>query len=152
MTKGQISLLRAFLAGNVEFAVVGGMAVNAHGYVRATNDLDVFIRLTQENARAAFMALSAAGMPLEGFEASDLLVDEEHLRFGAIEDHIDILASIGEMPFDQVWRNRVESSIDGLTLPFISREDLIENKKQVGRLRDLADVEELILVAKSKPE
>jgi hypothetical protein len=40
----------------------------------------------------------------------------------------------------------VETEVEGLSVPFISKADLIENKKQVGRLRDLADVEELNLI------
>ena len=143
MNEKQISLLAAFAAAKVDYAVVGGVAVNAHGYVRATHDLDIFIRPTEENARAAFSALLALGVPLEGLEPADLLDDEENLRFGPEEDHIDILASIGEMGFDQVWRNRVETVVDGLPVSFISKSDLMENKRQVGRLRDLADVEEL---------
>ena len=143
MNERQISLLAAFLAGGVDCVVVGGVAVNAHGYVRATNDLDVFIRPTEENARAAFAALLALGVPLDGLEASDLLDDEENLRFGPEEDHIDLLASIGEMAFDQVWRNRRKVEVDGVWGSFISKADLIENKRQVGRLRDLADVQEL---------
>jgi hypothetical protein len=143
MHSKQISLLAAFLEAKVDYAVVGGVAVNAHGYLRATNDLDVFIRPTEENARAAFNALLALGAPLDGLVPGDLLNDEDNLRFGPAEDHVDILASIGAMPFDQVWRNRIEAQVDGLAIPFISKSDLIENKRQTGRLRDLADVEEL---------
>jgi hypothetical protein len=150
MNEKQISLLAAFAAAKVEFAVVGGVAVNLHGYVRATNDLDIFIRPTPENARAAFSALLALGVPLQGLEPGDLLDDEENLRFGPDEDHIDILASIGEMSFDQVWRNRIEAEIDGIAVPFISVADLIGNKRQVGRLRDLADAEELTLLAQPR--
>jgi len=146
MNTKQISLLAAFAAAKVEFAVVGGVAVNMHGYVRATNDLNIFIRPTAENALAAYNALLALGVSLEGLEPSDLLDDEDNLRFGPGEDHIDILASIGEMPFDQVWRNRMEKEVEGLSIPFISKADLIANKRQVGRLRDLADVEELEMV------
>jgi hypothetical protein len=146
MKKTQISLLAAFVAAKVEFAVVGGVAVNIHGYLRATNDLDLFIRPTEENARAAFDALVGLGIPLEGLQANDLLDDEENLRFGPDEDHVDILASIGEMSFEQVWRNRVETEMEGLSIPFISKSDLIDNKRQVGRLRDLADAEELALI------
>jgi len=144
MNEKQISLLAAFLAAKVEYAVVGGVAVNAHGYVRATNDLDIFIRPTEDNARAAFDALLALGVPLDGLTPADLLNEEENLRFGPEENHIDILASIGEMPFDQVWRNRIETPVAGLSVPFISKRDLIENKRQVGRLR--ADAEELTLI------
>jgi hypothetical protein len=147
MNEKQISLLAAFAAARVEFAVVGGVAVNMHGYVRATNDLDIFIRPTEENAHAAFQALLALGVPLDGLSPGDLLDDEENLRFGPEEDHIDVLASIGEMPFEQVWRNRIVAEVEGLSIPFISKPDLIENKRQVGRLRDLADVEELALIA-----
>jgi len=125
---------------------VGDVAVNVHGYMRATNDLDLFIRPTEENARAAFGALLTLGAPLEGLQPDDLLDDEGNLRFGPAEDHIDILASIGEMTFDQVWRNRVETEMEGLSIPFISKSDLIDNKRQVGRLRDLADAEELALI------
>jgi predicted nucleotidyltransferase len=150
MNEKQISLLAAFAAAKVEFAVVGGVAVNVHGYVRATNDLDIFIRPTTENARAAFEALLALGAPMQGVEPNDLLDNERNLRFGPEEDHIDILASIGKMSFDQVWRNRIEIEIEGLAVPFISMADLIANKRQVGRLRDLADVEELMLVAQAR--
>ena len=146
MNSKQISLLAAFAAAKVEYAVVGGVAVNAHGYTRATNDLDIFIRPTEENARATFTALLELGVPLEGLEPSDLRNDEENLRFGPEEEHIDILASIGEMTFDQVWRNRIETEVEGISIPFISKPDLIENKRQVGRLRDLADAEELALI------
>jgi len=143
MNKKQTSLLAAFADNGVEYAVVGGVAVNIYGYARATHDLDLFIRPTVENAGAAFQALKALGVQLAGLESSDLLNDEENLRFGPDEDHVDILASIGEMPFDQVWRNRVEVVIEGISVSFISKADLIANKRQIGRLRDLADVEEL---------
>jgi hypothetical protein len=149
-TDRQISVLAAFAAARVEYAVVGGVAVNRHGYVRATRDLDIFIRPTEENARAAFETLLALGVPLDGLEPRDLLSDDANLRFGPEEDHIDILSSIGAMGFDQVWRNRVDTAVDGLQIPFISKADLIENKRQVGRLRDLADVEELERI--SEPE
>ena len=145
MTRKQIGLLAAFAAANVEYAVVGGVAVNAYGYLRATNDLDLFIRPTLENAQAAYDALLGLGVPMEGLGPMDLLDDEENMRFGPAEDQIDILASIGEMPFDQVWRNRLHTDVGALSVPFISKADLIQNKLQVGRLRDLADAEELAL-------
>jgi hypothetical protein len=142
----QIELFAAFLAASVEFAVVGGVAVNVHGYVRATNDLDVFIRPTVSNAEAAFRALQSIGAPVDELEANDLLDDETHFRFGSANDHIDILSSIGEMSFDAVWNDRIEVEAGGLKIPFISKTRLLENKRQVGRLRDLVDVEELELL------
>jgi hypothetical protein len=145
----QLSLFAALLKAAVDYAVVGGVAVNAHGYLRSTRDLDVFIRPTEENARATFNALVELGAPLEGLEPTDLLVDYGHHQLHTQHGRIDFLTSIGDMPFEQVWRNRVETEIDGVTVSFISREDLIENKLQVGRLIDLADAEQLALLSES---
>jgi hypothetical protein len=143
MNQRQFGLFAAFLTAGVEFAVVGGVAVNIHGYVRATYDLDVFIRPTISNAEAAFRALQSVGAPVDGLGPNDLLDDETHFRYGAAEDHIDIRSSIGEKSFDEVWRDRVEVDAAGLRVPFISKARLIENKRKTGRLRDLVDVEEL---------
>jgi hypothetical protein len=146
MTEKQASLLASLLAAGAEVVVVGGVAVNAHGYLRATRDLDLFFRPTETNAHLMFSALQAMGVVPAGKTPLDLLDDEEHLRFGRGEDTVDVLSSIGEMSFEQVWRNRVEEEIYGVRVAFISKRDLMENKRQVGRLRDLADVEELELL------
>ncbi len=143
MNTKQISLLAAFTAARVEFVVVGGLAVIFYGYERVTRDMDIFIRPTEENARTAFSALQQMGVQLDGLEPADLLADDENVRLGPESDHIDVLPSIGEMSFEQVWSNRVEAEVGGVVVPFISKKDLIANKQQVGRLRDLADVEEL---------
>ncbi len=139
----QLGLFAALLTTGVDYVVVGGVAVNAHGFVRNTRDLDVFFRPTVENAQAVFRALGALGAPLDGIDATDLLDDVEHYQLQTKHGRIDLLASIGEMNFDHVWRNRVEAEIDGVMVRFISKEDLIQNKRQVGRLIDLADAQEL---------
>lgn len=142
----QVSLFAALLAAGVEYAVVGGVAVNAHGFVRNTRDLDIFIRPTEDNAQATFRALAALGAPLGNLHFTDLLAEDAQYQLQTEHGRIDLLTSIGEMPFDQVWRNRVDAEIDGVTVHFISKQDLIENKRQVARLIDLADVEQLELV------
>lgn len=94
----------------------------------------------------AFRALQNVGAPLDELDPNDLLDDERHFRFGTTEEHIDILTSIGEMSFDEVWADRIEVEMAGMKIPFISKSKLMENKRQVGRLRDLVDVEELELL------
>jgi hypothetical protein len=145
----QLSLFAAFHAAGVEYAVVGGVAVNAHGFIRNTRDLDIFLRPTVENAQAAFHALQELGAPLAGLDPTDLLTEDEHYQFEMEFNRVDLLTFIGEMPFDTVWRNRIETTIDGVPVCFISKADLIENKRQVGRLIDLADVEQLSLLPDS---
>lgn len=139
----QVGLFAALFEARAEYAVVGGVAVNAHGFLRSTRDLDVFFRPTVENAAAVFRALQALGASLEGLDATDLLSDGSHYQIETEFGRIDLLASIGEMSFEQVWRNRLDEIIDGVTVHFISKQDLIENKRQVGRLIDLADAERL---------
>ena len=92
----QVSLFAAFHAAGVEYAVVGGVAVNAHGFVRNTRDLDVFIRPTEENAEAAFRALAALGAPLEGIDHTDLLTDDAHYQLDTEHGRVDVLSSIGD--------------------------------------------------------
>lgn len=139
----QLSLFAAFHKAGVDYVVVGGIAVNAHGFHRNTRDLDLFLRPTVENAQAAFRALQELGAPTEGMDATDLLADYAHFQLSTAHGRIDILTSIGEMTFETVWSGRVETLIEGVLVRFISKADLIENKRQVGRLIDLADVEEL---------
>ena len=142
----QLLLFAALSAENVDYAVVGGVAVNAHGFIRNTSDLDVFIRPTVDNAAATFRALTALNVPLNGMDHTDLLIDYAHFQLKTENLRVDFLTSIGEMPFDRVWSNRVEEEIDGVRVRFISRQDLIANKLQVGRLLDLADAEQLALL------
>ena len=144
MNPTEMSVLAALSAAKVEYVIVGGVAVIAHGYLRMTRALDIFIRPTLQNAQAAFDALSELNVTIPGTgRRLTLLCDEENLRFPAEGQYVDILNSIGDMPFQQVWSGRVEATIDGVEIPFICKADLIENKKATGRNRDLIDVEEL---------
>jgi hypothetical protein len=151
MNREHIGLFSELIAAGVEFAVVGGVAVNAHGYLRATRDLDLFIRPTISNVQAAYRALEAFGAPMDGLDYTDLLNEEQHFRFGTLDDYVDVLTSIGEMSFDEVWSEYVEVEISGMKVPFISKRSLIKNKMATGRFRDLADVEELQLMPDVPP-
>jgi hypothetical protein len=139
-------LLSAFNAHNVKYLVVGGYAVSFHSQPRATKDLDIFIKADPTNANAAYEALARFGAPLVGIARSDLADPSKFLRFGRPPIAVDILSGIDGVEFDEAWSRRVESVIDpktGLTAFFISKSDLIASKLAAGRLRDLADVEEI---------
>ena len=151
MNPEHIGLFSALLAAGVEFAVVGGVAAIAHGVPRTTHDLDLFFRPTISNVQAAFQALEAYGAPTAGMTWDDLLNDEQHFRFGTGDDAVDVLMSIGDMPFDEVWCDYVEIEIGGLQVPFISKRCLMKNKLATGRHRDLADVEDLEMLPDEPP-
>lgn len=139
-------LLSAFHARNVRYLIVGGYAVSFHGQPRATKDLDIFIKADPVNAQAAFSALAAFGAPLSSVTVDDFADPKQFMRFGREPVAIDILPAVDGVDFDAAWERRVEAVIDeprGLKANFISRDDLIASKLAAGRLRDLADVEEI---------
>jgi hypothetical protein len=139
-------LLSAFNAHSVKYLVVGGYAVSYHAQPRATKDLDLFIKADPANADAAYAALADFGAPLAEIDKSDLADPRKFIRFGQPPIAIDILSGIDGVDFDQAWERRVEGVIDpksGLTVFIISRADLIASKLAAGRIRDLADVEEI---------
>jgi len=139
-------LLECFRAHSVKYLIGGGYAVSFHSQPRATKDLDLFVQGNLENANAIFEALEAFGAPLTDVTRSDLVSSGKFVRFGREPLAVDILPAIDGVIFDDVWPRRVEAVIDagtGLTAFFISRKDLIAAKLAAGRMRDLADVEEI---------
>lgn len=139
-------LLRSFNAQNVRYLIVGGYAVSFHAQPRATKDLDIFIAADPENAKAVYAALSSFGAPLEGITEADLADATKFIRFGREPVAFDILPAIDGVEFEDAWTRRVSGVIDiasGLTAFFISKTDLISSKIASGRMRDLADVEEI---------
>jgi len=76
----------------------------------------------------------------------DLADPKKFIGFGHPPIAVDIMPSVDGVDFDQAWERRVEGIIDpkdGLTAHFISKANLITAKIAAGRLRDLADVEEI---------
>lgn len=147
-------LLSAFNAHSVKYLIVGGYAVSFHAQPRATKDLDLFIKADPANARAAYAALASFGAPLGSIQEEDLADPRKFIRFGQMPVAVDILPGIDGVDFDAAWDRRVEGVIDpksGLTAFFISRPDLIASKLAAGRMRDLADVEEIQEAEASQP-
>jgi Nucleotidyl transferase of unknown function (DUF2204) len=144
MEKDHRDLLSEFNRHNVEYVIVGGVAVSAHGIPRYTKDLDLLIRASKKNSELVHRALAAFGAPIHDTDPAELRDGTTVLQLGAEPNRIDILQAISGVDFDQVWQNRVLAKIDSsVTAPLISKEDLIQNKLKAGRPRDLADVAEL---------
>jgi hypothetical protein len=138
-----VDLLRAFCDQRVEHLIVGAHALAAHGHVRATKDLDVWIRPTPENAARTYRALAAFGAPLVDLQEEDLAIPGTVFQIGVAPVRIDILTRIDAVEFDEAWREKVPASLGGVSTAVLSKELLIKNKRASGRLQDLADVERL---------
>jgi hypothetical protein len=137
-------LLSAFNAGQVKYLIVGGYAVSFHAQPRATKDLDILIGADAENSKAVFAALAKFGAPIEGLSAKDFAEPDNFFRMGAPPVMVDIMPKISGVEFEEAWRRRVNVRIDDdLSVPFISREDLLVAKLAAGRAQDLIDVDAL---------
>lgn len=136
-------LLAAFSAHGVEYLVVGAHALAAHGHVRATKDLDVWVRPRPDNARRVLAALREFGAPLHDLAEEDLSRPGLVFQIGVAPVRIDVITAIDGVEFDDAWPARLETSFGGVAVGVLSREHLIANKKATGRLQDRADVERL---------
>jgi hypothetical protein len=139
-------LLSAFNAHNVKYLIVGGYAVSFHAQPRATKDMDLFIKADADNAKATYAALASFGTSLDNVRVEDLADPRNFVRFGREPAAVDILPGIDGVDFDAAWERRIEAIIDpssGLKAFFISKSDLIASKLASGRMRDLADVEDI---------
>ncbi|QXD13815.1 nucleotidyltransferase [Rhodocaloribacter litoris] len=141
-------ILSAFSDEKVEFLLVGAYALAVHGRPRATGDIDLWIRRSEENARKVLRALTTFGAPISGLSEADLTAPDMVFQIGVAPRRIDILTTISGVEFDEAWEAREEVEIEGLRIPVISRQHLIQNKRSVGRLKDAADAEWL----QRKPE
>jgi nucleotidyltransferase DUF2204 len=134
-------LLSAFNAHSVEYLVVGAYALAAHGRVRATGDLDIWVRAAPDNAVRVINALTQFGAPLHDLTSTDLSRPGVVFQIGVAPLRVDILTGIDGVTFDEAWPARVRSKVFGQPVAVISIEHLIRNKRAVGRAQDLADLE-----------
>ena len=136
-------LLAEFNARQVEYLIVGAHALAAHGHVRATQDLDVWVRPEPENANRVMAALRAFGAPLHDLTVQDLSKPGLIFQIGVEPIRIDVLTVIDGVQFDEAWSQRINSTFAGEPVAVLSREHLIKNKLASARTQDLADVERL---------
>lgn len=134
-------LLAEFNAHGVEFLVVGAHALAAHGLVRATKDLDVWVRPEQKNAERALRALAAFGAPLHDLTTEDLSKPGLIFQIGVAPIRIDVITAIDGVTFEEAWQARLEAEFADQSVGVLSRHHLVQNKRTSGRPQDLVDVD-----------
>lgn len=146
-----LDVLRALVEAGAEFVVVGAHAMAVHGVPRATGDLDILVRPSLDNARRVISALRDFGAPVEahGVSTEDFTAEGTVYQIGLPPRRIDLMTEISGVDFDTVWSSRLTLDLGGLSISFIGREALATNKRAAGRLKDLADVEQLEKVTRS---
>lgn len=136
-------LLLIFNAHDVDYLIVGAHALAAYGHVRATKDLDLWVRPDPQNAAKVLTSLSVFRAPLGDLTLEDLSKGGTVFQIGMPPLRIDVLTAIDGINFAEAWPDRFNTIFGGVPVHVISRHHLIANKKAAARLQDLADVERL---------
>jgi predicted nucleotidyltransferase len=138
-------LLIELSEAGAEFLLVGGWAVILYGHVRATDDMDIFVRPSETNSERVFAALQAFGAPLQAHAVAPrhFAKEGDAYRFGIAPLKVEVLTKISGVSFDEALQGAKTFELDGYRIPYIGKSALIANKKSAGRHKDLADVEEL---------
>jgi predicted nucleotidyltransferase len=150
-------VFRELAARRVRYLIVGGIAVNLHGYARLTMDMDLMLDLSGPNMEQAVLAFELLGYkPRAPVKAAELVSKEKRREWiaqkravmftfihpGAPFKMIDIFLD-NPVDFDKAFERRTRLDIGGVAVDVASVEDLINMKTVSGRPRDIEDVEHL---------
>jgi len=124
----------------VDFLIVGAYALAAHGFPRATGDLDIWVRNDPDNSHRIMRALSKFGAPATQLSSDDFTSTDLIVQFGVEPCRIDLLTGISGVEFEEAWQNRVGIELDSLEIFVLSKKDLLTNKMATGRDKDQGDI------------
>ncbi len=124
----------------VEYLIVGGFAVMKYGEPRYAKDLDVWVRNSAKNLVRVVEALAKFGIPLDHDGINAGTEKQVFYQIGVARARIDILTEITGVEFSDAWSKRVASTFFGVSVHFISLDDLVANKQALGRSGDLKDM------------
>lgn len=139
--------LREFIellnARDVRYVIVGAYALAHHGRPRYTGDIDFFVESSAQNAERLSQVLDQFGFANVGVVEEDFTNADQVVQLGIEPHRMDLMTSISGVAFEEAWNTREYGDLDGLQVPYISRELLKRNKAAVGRKQDLADLDYL---------
>jgi hypothetical protein len=125
----------------VKYLVVGGFAIAYHAIARFTKDIDIFVEASEENSKKIMSVLKQFGFGNIGLNEGSFRKEGQIIQLGYPPLRIDLVTSISGVKFETAWGNREKGTYGDIPCYFISKEDLIKNKRAVGRNQDKADLE-----------
>ena len=128
---------------HVEYMLVGGYAVGFYGYPRYTGDLDIWVKASLQNGERLKVVLEKFGSGSLNVIAEDFAKEYAVIQLGYPPIRIDLITTLDGVSFDDCYARKQAHTAEGITVDFISLEDLKKNKRATGRARDLDDLENL---------
>jgi hypothetical protein len=135
--------LQSFNAAGVRYLIVGGYAVMVYTEPRYTKDLDLWIEPTTDNASLMIAALAEFGAPTKNIPPADFVEPNVFFQIGVEPVRVDIMTSVTGLDFERAWNRRVTVDFGGASAAVLCREDVMQSKIAVGRVRDRQDVKKL---------
>ncbi len=151
------SVFRLLNETGIRYVVIGGIAVNLHGYQRATGDLDVAISLTDSEVLKFVRVAKAHGfvprvpVAIEDFairEKREEWIQQKNMTVFTVYnpknpmEHMDVLINLF-VDFETLFQNRIMTHYRTIPIPLASIPDLIKLKEHAGRDRDKMDIKAL---------
>lgn len=136
--------IRALNNQQVDYILVGGMAVILHGYVRTTGDMDIWVNRTKENYHLLVKAFRQFGMPVfDMTEERFISNDFDVWMFGVEPVKIELMTAVKGLKFEEAYKESQLHDEDGMPVRYLHINSLIEAKKAAGRYKDLDDINQL---------
>jgi len=136
-----LATTRLLNAAGVDYALVGGYALAAHGHVRMTQDIDIAVAIDPENTRRWIAALGNLpdGVSLELVDEADPF-EGDYLHGIRLNDEftVDILPSVAGIPFTELKPHIVYLDLGGEQVPVLDLEGLLKTKQGL-RPKDQGD-------------
>jgi len=134
----------------VEYLLIGGYALGAYGHTRGTNDLDIFINATEDNADRMLKASRHYGIPESDLKKEMFLVPRM-VVIGEPPLKIEILKNLDIVDFSYAYERAKEVVVDNVAIKVVGLDDLILLKKAAMKDRNKArDAEDLTFLQKLK--
>ncbi|MDP2927248.1 MAG: hypothetical protein Q8N80_00365 [Candidatus Omnitrophota bacterium] len=149
-------ILREFQKHKIQYIVIGGIAVNLHGALRSTADLDILLEMSEDNLKRFLVILKSnnyrSKQPIDLIQIADkknreYLVGEKNLKAvnfykkGGLEE-VDIIID-APFTFDEAKKDIIWVRSGSTRMPLLSIDGLIKMKKKTGRTIDKLDIDAL---------
>lgn len=157
-------ILRAFQKQKVKYVLVGGIAFNLLGGYRNTLDMDILVKMTDENLLKIVRILKKAGyhvkQPVDPTKIADKKTRKDWIKNKHMKafnfykgersyEEVDIIID-SPVDFEEANKDVIKVRVGALTLPVISKNNFIKMKKKAGRDKDMMDIKEISLIGRIK--